>query len=47
MAGPRKPTHLRRSKLSRRMQLIAAVLSAVFVLYRIAAVFVHRGPGSH
>jgi hypothetical protein len=43
MPEPRKPTHLRRAKLAKRAQLLLALASAVFLLYRVAAVFMHRG----
>jgi len=39
MPAPEPPAHLRRAKLAKRAQVLLAVASAVFVLYRLAAAF--------
>ena len=39
MSDPRVPPHMRRARLQRRAQLLLAIVAAVFVLYRLAAVF--------
>lgn len=44
MSEPRRPTHLHRTKWTKRAQLLLAMLGAAFVLYRVIAVFVLGRP---
>lgn len=43
MQEKRTPTHLRRTKWTKRAQLLLAILGAAFVVYRVVAVFMRRG----
>jgi hypothetical protein len=43
MNGPKTPAHLRRARLAKRVQQLLAIASAVFVLYRLVALFMQHG----
>jgi hypothetical protein len=42
MPDPRPPDHLRRARTAKRVQLLLAIASAGFVLYRIIVAFMPR-----
>ena len=42
MPDPRPPDHLRRARVAKRVQVLLALASAGFVLYRLLAVFMPR-----
>jgi hypothetical protein len=42
MVDPRPPEHVRRARLTKRVQLLLGIASAAFVVYRLVAAFMPR-----